>query len=227
MRTTKRFYHFRCLLLILIGGCAPSYIPNTVNSPLFTNKKEFQAAIHQGISGFDPQFAYAVTDKLGVMLNSSFANRSKDSLGNFHKHAFVEGGAGYYRRFADVGRFEVYSGLGLGRVRGDYSNSLWASRTNVSNFRFFIQPAVGRQTKFTDLSLATRFAVVDLYQGENKSVGVFIEPVVTARFGYRNLKAVVQAGFSLPANSNKVMFAYMPFMFSLGLQMNLKRIYLE
>jgi hypothetical protein len=58
--------------VVYLTSCAPAYVPNALNTPLFNNKGEIHIAANTGISGFDPQLAYAVTDNIGVMVNGSF-----------------------------------------------------------------------------------------------------------------------------------------------------------
>jgi phosphoserine phosphatase len=79
MKVLGSIYQVLFLILALLNSCATAYIPNTVNTPLLTNRKEFQAAIYAGTSGFDPQLTYAVSDHIGIMLNGSFANVTSDS----------------------------------------------------------------------------------------------------------------------------------------------------
>ncbi len=201
-------------------SCAPSYIPNVVNTPLFSNKNEFHASVHTGTSGIDPQLAYAVTDNLGIMLNGSFANRT-DTSNDFHKHQFVELGAGYYQKIGNSGRFEIFGGAGYGKIKAFYDNELWIDQTDVEHLRIFIQPVIGATTDIFDGSFTPRLVLVNLYQETAGDVGIFIEPTITAKFGYKYIKTVFQLGFSLPFNGSNINFEYQPVIFSIGLQATL------
>ncbi len=227
-----KFYKRHSFLAIVVfglitGSCTPAYIPNVVNSPMFSNKYEFNASLHGGISGFDAQLAYAVTDHFGIMTNGSFADRTSDSTDNFHKHSFVEMGAGYFDKIGPNGRFEVYGGFGMGRVQAFYENEIWYDFARVKYRRFFIQPAIGAASGVFDGSFATRLVVTDFYQGSAKNTGVFVEPVVTAKVGYKYVKSVFQLGFSLPLNGHEVDYEYQPFIFTVGIQANIGRIFDE
>ena len=205
-------------IAIFINGCAPAYIPNVVNTPLLSNQGEVQAAIYTGSSGTDSQFAYAVTDNIGIMFNGSFANRTSDTTSDFHKHHFVELGTGYYKNIGESGRLECFGGFGYGRLQARFDNNLWVSMEDVTAYRYFIQPTIGASTDIFDGSFATRFVAVDMHQGVNNNVGLFFEPVLTGKMGFKYVKAVVQLGFSFPLNSDNLGFTFQPFLFSIGLQ---------
>ncbi len=216
---TIRFYLLLTLSIMLgFFGCAPVYIPNVVNTPMLSNQGELQGAIYTGVSGFDPQFAYAITDHLGVMLNGSFSNKTNDSLNNFHKHQFVETGVGYYTKIGESGRFETFGGLGVAKLKSDYSNNLWISYTDLYSYRAFIQPSIGAATDFFDGSFSIRFVMLSIFQNNLNYNAYFIEPVITAKVGYKYVKAVFQLGFSFPVNSNELIFSYQPLLFSIGIQ---------
>lgn len=213
------------LIAFLLGSCAPAYVPNVISTPLLSNKGEMQFSVNTGIAGFDPQFAYAVTDHIGVMVNGSFANWTSDSTDNYHKHKFLEIGTGYYTKLGESARFETFGGVGFGNLHANYSNDLWISRATVNSTRFFIQPTIGATTKVFDGSFATRVAYVSLTQDEIKGSGIFLEPVLTGKIGYKNVKGVMQLGLSLPFNHNDLIFNYQPFIFSVGLQVNIGKLY--
>ena len=189
--------------------------------PLLTNRKEVQASIHAGTSGFDPQFAYAVTDHIGIMLNGSFLNSTSDSTEDYHKHKFFETGAGYYTHFGTRGKFETFAGAGFGKIDVLY----WLSRSDVSFSRYFIQPSVGFTTKVVDAGLSTRIVIVSYNQTSADVPGVFFEPVFTLKAGFDHLKAVGKIGFSFPLNSENINFDNQPFILSLGIQANFGKVF--
>ena len=208
--------------ILLLNACAPAYIPNTVNTPMLSNKGELQASVNSGISGFDPQLSYAITDHIGVMLNGSFSDRTSDSTDDYHKHQFVELGSGYYTKIGTIGRYETFAGFGLGNTRGEYSTTLWSSYADAQFFRIFIQPSIGLATSFFDGGFAWRFVIISMTQEQNKSTGFFFEPVITLKLGYKYVKMVTQFGLSLPV-TEEIAFNYQPFMFSVGLHAYLWR----
>lgn len=202
---------------MVFESCSPSYVPNVVNTPLLSNKGEVQMGVHTGFSGIDPQLAYAVTNHFGLMLNGSFANRTSDSTDNYHKHRFGEMGVGYFTEFLDNGRFEVFTGFGAGDLRANLENGLFYSFSDVNANRFFIQPAIGAKTNVFDASFAPRLVLINLRQGQQHLSAVLIEPTITAKLGYKYVKAVFQFGISIPVSSTENYF-YQPFLLSIGLQ---------
>ena len=212
---------FFAAVAILLDSCAPAYIPNVINTPLMSEQGDFQVNVNSAISGFDPQVAYAATDHLGFMANGSFANRTSDTTDNFHKHHFIEFGSGYFTTIGTSGRFETFGGVGFGKVRAEYDNDIWQSRTDVNNLRIYIQPSIGASSEYLDGSISTRFVLVNLYQGADNNTGFFAEPVLTGKVGFPYLKAVFQMGVSIPVNATSLDFNYQPFLFSVGLQANI------
>lgn len=217
--------HLLAIILFAITflpGCAPTYVPNVVNTPMLSNKGEFHANFNTGTSGFDPQLSYAITDNIGVMLNASIENRNRDSTDSHHRHKFIELGAGYYTKFAEIGRFETYVGFGRGTINAHYDFILWKSFSDVKYNRIFVQPAIGISTRWFDGSLAMRMVYVDIFQKGHRTYSFFMEPAVTVKFGYDYFKFVTQMGYSFPAD-NYVHFDYEPVMFSFGIQVALGR----
>ncbi len=212
------------IIVLVFSGCAPLYVPNTVNAPLLSNKGEMQAAIHLGTAGFDPQLAYAITDNIGVMLNGSFENSKSDSTDDYHKHNFVELGAGYYTKFNENGCFEVYGGYGYGNMQTLVEKTIFNSKLDVQSSRIFIQPAVGLSTNFVDISLASRFVILSAKQNEIRITRSYLEPTLTFKAGPKHIKGVFQVGYSYPLNSIENI-DYQPFMLSLGLHLKLNRKY--
>ncbi len=207
-------------------GCAPAYIPNAVNVPLLSNQGQFQGSVYSGTSGYDIQTSYALTGNLGLMANGSFYSNTEDSTGDYSKRNFWEGGAGYYKVFGGAGRFETYGGYGQGTSTYRNSYELFGSQEVIATGdyrRFFIQPSIGTATDFFDAALSLRTCYVNFYRIKSGDLsldhsvdGVFIEPTVTARLGYKHVKFLAQMGYSLPLGQDVEMF-WQPFLFNLGL----------
>ncbi|NJO89694.1 MAG: hypothetical protein HC831_12665 [Chloroflexia bacterium] len=218
------------IFLVTFLSCAPEYIPNMVNSPMFSNKGEFQANASTGTSSLDVQAAYAITDHIGMMVNGSFADRTKDSLDNFHKHTILEGGIGYYDKFGDIGRYEIFGGYGTGRIEGRYTNIFSSHEIADARYnRFFLQPGIGIATGIYDGSFSSRLALVQMNPDgigfETGNYHGFLEPVFTSKIGYRYLKFTFQIGFSIPIGKDELKFDYQPFIFNVGANLNLGRLY--
>ncbi len=211
------------IAILLLSSCAPMYVPNVVNTPLLRNKGEFQASVYTGTSGVDPQLAFALTDRIGLMVNGSFADRT-DTTGDYHKHSFVEFGAGIYDKIGEYGVVEVFGGYGFGSLRAEFSpNEIWTSYSDVTSNRIFIQPSVGLTTNFFDLALTPRVCYVMVKQESIKKSTMFFEPVITVKTGFKYVKFSTQMGLSIPGNGEFI--DYQPVMFSIGMHINIGRKY--
>ncbi len=221
--------------VLMIYSCAPAYIPNVVNAPLLSNKGEFQARLNGGVSGVDPQFSYAITDNIGMMINGSYNFR--DDTDSYHKHYFIESGLGYYGKLKEAGRFEVFGGYGYGDVKTDvFWQPGWINYTNGYYHRIFIQPSIGAVTDVFEGSFSTRFVLVNMHFRDgngydspaNNSFNTFVEPVFTTKIGYKYVKFVMQIGFSIPVNNNyNDYYNYQPFIFSMGANLKFGQKYLD
>lgn len=214
------------LAFLHMTACVPTYVPNTVNMPLFTNKGEVQGTLYSGSSGIDPQASIAISNHVGIMVNASFANRTSDTTSNnFHKHNFVELGSGYYQRFGNKGVFEIYGGYGIGNLEAQYDDGFFFDYEKVNSERVFIQPTVGFTGDVFDAGFAPRIVYVKLTQGSQSNTGVFYEPTFTGKVGFRQFRFVFQVGLSFPFSDQQVNFNYQPFIISMGLQGNFGRKY--
>ncbi len=231
MKILKPFFSQRGLYMLFfcvsIGmiSCSPEYVPNMVNTPMFDEKGELQANLSGGVSGTDAQLSYAISDHLGLMANGSFRNETSDTSNEFHKHHLYEFGIGYFDHIGHVGRYEIFGGLGTGRMSG-YDES-WVDDPvgEARFFKIFVQPSVGLKSKVIDGNFATRWVLVQTDYSEGNVSGSstfqpFFEPVLTGRVGFKYVKITSQLGFSLPVG-DKIPFDYQPFIFSLGLHLNI------
>lgn len=207
----KRKLVYFCLLvaIYIFSGCTPAYIPNIVNSPNFSNKGEFQSTVALGTHHSDLQFGYAATDHIGILLNGSFGSSDADTSLNFHQHGFGEFGLGYYTTLSKITRFELFGGLGGGTIKARFENDFYRDNVNASFTRVFFQPGIGIATDVFDGSFTTRMVLVkmNLYQDNlnntfNTSLAPYIEPVITAKIGYKYIKLFSQLGFSIPLKQN-------------------------
>lgn len=219
----------RPLFIIIIAGimlssCAPAYVPNVINSPMFTEKGDVSISGYSGTSGVDAHLAGAITNHVGLMLNGSFDDHTNDSTDSFHKHQFLEFAPGYFTKINRFSVFEIYGGYGFGEIESQYDGSIFYSYTKADFSRYFLQPGIGFVNNFVNLGVSTRFAYVTIKQNDLTESAFFIEPALSAKFGYKWVMFCGQFGFAYPFDSENVGFEYEPFIFSLGLQVNLGRI---
>ena len=200
---------------IIQTGCVV-YVPNVINTPLLSNKGDIQANLNIGESGFDPQLSAAVSDHVGIMLNGSYRFNADNSSYN-EVHRFIEAGAGYYTQFENVGRFEVYGGAGFGNLKtigGGDNTSL--QDLDVDSYRLFLQPDIGVKTRYFEGSLASRLVWLYLDLGNETKTNFFIEPAITLKGGAKDVKAVLQFGYSF--QTSYIDNIYDPLLLSIGIQ---------
>src|ERR1051325_9395510 len=101
-------------LLLLVGlaltSCAPAYISNTRNTPMFGEGNEFAGSVAIS-SGVDVQTAYSVSNHVALMANFNTVQKkySTDMQGSFNRnHIFGEGALGYFSR-TKTSRFELFA----------------------------------------------------------------------------------------------------------------------
>jgi hypothetical protein len=228
---------FKSLLILgiscfIFSSCSPEYIPNMVNSPMFSNAGEFQASIATGNSSFDAQTAVAITDHIGIMLNGSYGNETSDSSDDFHKHTFIEVGAGYFEKIGEKGRCEIYGGYGFGEVEGYFESALFDDEITDARYnRFFIQPGIGLSTGIFDGSFSPRIVLVQMDpRGSNfgaAEYNAFFEPVIISKIGYKYVKFIAQFGLSIPVGDSQPTYEHQHFIFNVGLNFNIGRKYYD
>ncbi len=102
-------------LALFISSCSSLYMPNVPNTPMLSSKGEFSAGGHISLKGnLSFNSAYAFSENLGVILNGSLIDRSRDRK-DFAQN-LIEGGVGYFTKFGSSNNriLEIYAGYGAG-----------------------------------------------------------------------------------------------------------------
>lgn len=212
------------LFIIYVNSCAPLYVPNSINTPMLSEKRDYNAAASYGLAGLDLHTAYALNDKIGIMVNGSYMNETSDSTDNFHKHIFVETGAGYYKTFGKFIQFEAYGGYGIGRINSYQASGEFSSFADTYVNRLFLQPSLGFKIKYFEISLTPRTVMAFVSQNNKRETGIFVEPTILLKGGSQNIKLIAQLGLSYMINHNSNTFNYEPFIFSFGLQYSFRNM---
>lgn len=221
----------------LWAGCAPVYVPNTINNPLLDEAGDVQVGGYLSTNGYDAQGAVAVSDQVGVMANVSYADWEGERYNNappidFHRHLFGEVGVGYFTDFGR-GRYDLYAGYGRGWAEV-YDTNLFAAsdgeRVRGRYSRLFVQPSIGIAYEPVDAIFSMRIVRVQFssFEGESgllrpdRSVA-FIEPAATIRVGPPQFKFVTQAGLVMPIRKY-YQFDHQPFSMAFGVQVKLNEL---
>ena len=233
-----RFCWLGTLFIVLIlTGCAPVYVPNTVNAPLFSGKGELMVSAFGGTNGYDAQFAYALTDHIAFLANGSYQSKKFDSNStkDYHKHYFGEIGGGYFTQLGEHGRFECLGGYGFGQSETGYDFTFLDNNSGVAKGlfdRYFIQTDLGTSANFDylNMGIAIRGTYVNFYKFttgnevyNNTQSNFYVEPAVFVRAGWKYIKFQFQFGGCISTQKNPT-FNCQPIMVSAGLVFNIPLI---
>ena len=222
MKTTIKF---SAIIILISSLCSCSvYVPNGVNTPMFTKKGETQINASVG-TGVNVQGAYAVSDHVGIIANGYF-NNTTTTINNDDTRKgngkLFEGGVGYFTKADNGFAFETYVGAGFGNLTID--KSVVSTKSNkafeTSAAKIFIQPTIGYAAKHFELGFTPRFTMMkyqkptttyssaelaaDKFVNIDQTNWLFIEPTLTIRAGGEKLKGQVQLGRSFKLNSQEL-----------------------
>jgi hypothetical protein len=226
----KKIFPKILVIAVLCTACAPVYMPNTNNAPMFAEKGNLMIAAFGGSNGFDGQLAYSITDHFAIMANGAYQSKSTDSndLQTYHKHMFGEFGLGYYSRLGKIARFGCYGGYGLGQAETGYDYTFFNHYSGVVNGmyeRLFIQTDFGLTSTFDIVTsgVSVRGSYVhfykftsDLQEIKTSVSNYYFEPAVFVRVGWKYVKFQFQFSGSILMNDYPE-FDNQPYMFSGGL----------
>lgn len=219
----KRFL----VILLIATSCAPVYVPNTRNSPMFKGAGEVQVAA-QLSAGTEAQAAVAITNHIGIMGNFAYVSRTNNEDDDYIRHSFLEGGVGYFEN-SDRISYEVFAGYGRGKgiTYNTYDLDTPDDFVKGTGYyqRFFIQPAIGtNHHRVFNWSAVMRLAIVDFTEFEsggqtvqfNSDPILFFEPAFIGKLNFGStLFLNFQAGVSFPRQ--EINFDYEPFSLALGM----------
>lgn len=224
--------HLLPILLVALAftSCKTGYVANSVNAPMLSQKGEFQASALYGTSMLNVQTAYAVTDKLGMMINGNFHykeyedNWDPTNILYVESGYFAELGVGYSLVKANNFQFDLYGGLGGGRIKSLETGGSYYDMDGY-NGRFFIQPTLGLVHKIVEISFVPRISYVQVH---NTNINpdevlrdIFFEPHAVFKVGFKNVKFLSQMGFIIPTPLIDQSVGANPFSLSIGIQYSL------
>lgn len=202
------------------------YVANVQNVPLFREKNElrlsgFYGSGDESISG-EAQAAYSITDHIGIMADFMAASGGTVSSKDYGKGSYFEGAVGYFKPIAEFGVFEVYGGLGGSRQHHKYTSTAYDASSgfydtyqgssDASFVKLFIQPSYGITFNMFDVAFSTRICNITYTSINNNIMGntneyeklyaagakshFNLEPALTLRAGWKNVKVQVQAEYA-------------------------------
>lgn len=213
--------------LMLFVSCAPVHKPTVINAPLMKEQGDVQVSGHVAFSGYQINAAAALSDNVGIVLNSVVSGLGYDEGKKNDKTYRVdnelrvfEGGLGLFNTFESNFVVELYGGFGYGSVKTLSTKGSDPDRVEASGYRYFVQPAFGYSGDFATVGFATRVLYLDFvdyhdYSDGDTSAhrGTFFEPAFFLRLGPKNVKVEAQGGFSWKVSGD---VDHDPFFFSVG-----------
>ncbi|MDQ3266702.1 MAG: hypothetical protein M3Y59_24140 [Myxococcota bacterium] len=214
------------LVLLLLSGCVPMYVPASVHAPMLERAGDVHLAVSGGTQGAQLNGAVAVTDFLAVRASAqgyAAGDSASTTSGNRGYGNFVSGGAGVGLFHGGNPSRDVDSGSGLrasvnlelhgGRSGGggEFRVTLPSSTVNAFSGTFFrpvLQGDVGYEWEFFALGVAARLSSMQFMHDAdsdfaNESASMLTaEPFAFARVGSGNLKFELQAGGVLPVGTS-------------------------
>jgi len=226
-------------LIVVLSSCAPTYIPNVRNVPLFAEGGEFQGTVYV-TTGIEAQLAYAVSDNVALMGNYAWVSEKNSEQGFTRKNNYYEGGLGYFKNTRSR-RFEIFGGYGAGNGTGQGQYNFFFPTfgqqeliTDYKYTRIFIQPSIGTNNRKFNIAFTTRFSFVDFSEftaetptipsttvKPSESPHLFFEPALTGRFPLvGNLNGIFQLGLNV-ALPTDVYFTSVPAQIAIGIQLHI------
>lgn len=223
------------VILLIASSCAPVYVPNLRNAPMFKGAGEVQVSGSIGRS-YEAQAGVAVTNHIGVVGGFSYtSNTTVDDTDDYLRHRFYEGGIGYFENSGKLS-YEVYAGYGRGAGTAydsyDFFDNTNEYRATGEYQRFYIQPGIGQNKhRIFNWAAVARLSLVDFTSFEtsdgqpihhdNRDPILFIEPgfIGKINFGESKIFMTFQAGFSF--SQRETYIDYEPFSLGLGLGLRL------
>jgi len=235
------------LCTLLLSSCAHYYyVPNVQNVPLFREKNEYRFSAFYGngeeSSSGEVQAAYSATSNIGLMANFISASGGNSTGQNSAKGYCLEGAAGYFKPFGNAAVFEVYGGLGGGSQNHKYYSSFSNQSYGTADLSFvkvFIQPSFGMTFNAFDVAFSTRMSSLSFTDVKYNSINsyesivlhdiagkgrFFIEPAITLRGGWKNVKFQLQGLISTDL-SNPTQYIGEGYHFSAGMYFTIANRY--
>ena len=235
---------FIVVLIFFCSSCKRTlYVPNMQNVPLLKEKNEIRASFTPS----NVQAAYGITNGLGLMLNAHFPNSLtlQELEGDLStKRRFYEGGIGYFTKVNELGVFEIYGGVGKGKVSFDNRGNNIKDKFSSKFSRYFIQPSIGWTLENVDLAISLRYTRLSFYdldtseyifdasKGFDQDLSLidqnsysFVEPAITLRLGMKYAKSFFQ--LQRVAQLNSEIIEYRDMQYTFGIHINIAKRFEE
>jgi len=230
-----------CIAGLLLSGCAPVYVSNRLNSPLFDDGGQANLGIGYGVDGLSLNGAVSPVKSLAFIGNYSHVNRNGD-YGDEFNHSIMEVGVGFFgsnplnsenQRFF----YEGFLGYGLGKSDAidKKSGGGFYEKSKGEYRQFFVQPSLGYRINRFALAGSARlnfinFSQLSITKGGDPSKtynnlrGNSFALAGTLYGWFDPVRIGLQLGFSLLGQSQdeSVVLDYNPLIFNLSFEYTLR-----
>ncbi|MCK6648419.1 MAG: hypothetical protein L6Q66_02080 [Bacteroidia bacterium] len=162
----KKIISFVCVAILFVSCHTHSFVPQSQNVPLFTDKHEFRVSTGLGLRAGNIQLAYSPIKYLGIQTNIMASTTQlylipEVAIGAYYpiqkKFIFELYGGYAYCDYRYINNKELYRDLLFGGYAGYYKFNI-AMQAN----RYFIQPNIGiKINKYINLALSFKASYWD------------------------------------------------------------------
>jgi hypothetical protein len=174
------------------------------------------------------QTAYSFTSNIGFMVDFMHASGGNPPTEDYGKGYYLDGAIGYFKPLGKNWVFEIYGGLGASNQHQVYTSQKWndlagkyytvdEGTADLTFIKPFLQPSIGFTSGIFDIAVSTRFGNVKYSSINNNVFGnltdyneidnisgtnhLFLEPALSLRAGWENIKLLGQVSYSYDANN--------------------------
>ena len=214
------------LLILALGASlsqawsasAPGHFPDPMSVPLMVNKGQthLSAALGQKGEGLHLKGAVAVSDKVALIAATSYAQKDNCQSCNTSVRHHYELGAGTFGKTQGGFVREFYAGAAVGLFRASGESKKWDPqpediKVTAGHYdEVFLQAGIGKPNDHSTFAGAARLAGYRYYRFSKSNGygiplpvasshwGLFLEPALTYKLGFKGLKTETQLGVSIP-----------------------------
>ncbi len=236
--------HLCFFVLFSFIGCAPEfYAPNRIHIPELKQKGDVRLSGATGYLQIEAQFAYALTNNIGILSNFANYGSSTDETGfDEGGGGGIEFGAGYFFSKRNI-IIENYATIGFGSF---YNNSKYVSpfypdddgKLNSNFTKLSLQSSLTYQHSLFSVGVACRLSnltyndIKGNYTKVSANLGsylrsnpihYFVEPAIQIGAGFKNIRLNLQYQHSHHLNSDRNYY-YTDYNYSAGIQLSFPAI---
>jgi hypothetical protein len=243
--------------VLFITSCAPKiYLPDRTNAPMLreagevklTSSLKIQNDVNAPRTVFSPSLDFAASPVQGLGIIASYRSTNRYSeegdyldLGYQDSIRYsgrrFEFGAGYYLPFGNRGLFDIYGGVGFGKLQRINLQHYYGNY-DAKYFQIFLQPSIGffagevfdmsggvkinfhRYSDFKTDTIVLRYEFTDPQTDIEDQSYLLLGPFMNLNVGYKYAKFNLQFGANFSATKPYLKIES-PFYLSLGLTLGI------